>query len=855
MLTFKNLKPTSIPALAVQALERQIRQTQNKGTTLRTANRKMSESQKKATPSAKSKEKGSLLDIDIGDDFLGSWKSMSMAGDGMDFDFGTTTKGKKMDFKFDKMDMDFSLDADFDKLPSFKTNMSDLDISSPIKKSGKSKEKSKEASSGGERAKRDDFAFSFDFNEFPDLDFGSTKKKTDEKCDKSIDKEGSVDVLDKDVDALKDDDVSSKHPISKVDTQMENIKDPDPRNEDDHLKSVTYESSNAEEHEIQTTISSEKMISSSHEEPTQESHSSEERSYSEPQAQKVMQDLSGQSLDNVSEEESGTSVRMVNPSTGSEQSGDVRPVDEVSTTRSSLLENSSAHMNSESQKREMFKERDDIALIGHVNGDNKSKGDSHVESSMTTVKENLGLGEMVDKRNADSVSKLHMGLLDGGTTTDELVSEKERGNIPTRSKYFKKQNGSESEKQQASVSSTKLISVGNKRMSTLPNNPPPGKREFGSKSIESGSKFGGISLSRPLPNVVSRNIHLQTKNIETCHANVSDNTRECLNADNIKPRNEPVSTTMAHTIGPTKEEHASRERDQNINALRSDVDPSSSVEKSTKDLPQKSLNPGLQATSMKSTCNIGKTVVEKKQISPTKPEIWASNFQASTLRVSRATEPKLKPLSFMLAKGPPLMGNKEQGLELQGKMVFKRNPSADIKNQTPSAPTLKRKTFEASVGTPTFTPLKRLSTSPYSNNMTPSSEKAVEKQISNHASMPNEKSPRVDVSTLESDIYSASENDALFQQAETCSKELDAICNMLKKKHEEAKDILVRAIVNNNNLLMLNHPIYQHKISFFFTLTKTATCCVSGVLFASVLVEELSGNEDFRLLLENGYTD
>lgn len=40
------------------------------------------------------------------------------------------------------------------------------------------------------------------------------------------------------------------------------------------------------------------------------------------------------------------------------------------------------------------------------------------------------------------------------------------------------------------------------------------------------------------------------------------------------------------------------------------------------------------------------------------------------------------------------------------------------------------------------------------------------------------------------------------------------ICNMLRKKQEEAKEILVRTIVNNNNLLMLNHPIYEEKISF-----------------------------------------
>jgi len=42
------------------------------------------------------------------------------------------------------------------------------------------------------------------------------------------------------------------------------------------------------------------------------------------------------------------------------------------------------------------------------------------------------------------------------------------------------------------------------------------------------------------------------------------------------------------------------------------------------------------------------------------------------------------------------------------------------------------------------------------------------------------------------------------------------ICNMLKKKHEEAKEIMVRAIVTNNSLLMLNHPMFDEKISFFF---------------------------------------
>lgn len=44
-----------------------------------------------------------IADLDIDKDFLGSWKSMSMGDDGMNFDFGPSTSGKKKAFKFDKM--------------------------------------------------------------------------------------------------------------------------------------------------------------------------------------------------------------------------------------------------------------------------------------------------------------------------------------------------------------------------------------------------------------------------------------------------------------------------------------------------------------------------------------------------------------------------------------------------------------------------------------------------------------------------------------------------------------------------------------------------------------------------------
>lgn len=39
------------------------------------------------------------------------------------------------------------------------------------------------------------------------------------------------------------------------------------------------------------------------------------------------------------------------------------------------------------------------------------------------------------------------------------------------------------------------------------------------------------------------------------------------------------------------------------------------------------------------------------------------------------------------------------------------------------------------------------------------------------------------------------------------------MCILLKRKHAEAKELAVRAIVNNNMILMLNHPMFEEKIS------------------------------------------
>ncbi|KAL9250104.1 hypothetical protein AKJ16_DCAP03218, partial [Drosera capensis] len=143
--------------------------------------RKMAEPDKGA--SLTNKKKASLLDEDISKELLGSWNSLGMTGDdAMDFNFEPVPKGKMKDFDFGKLDMDFSLDGKFEKMAAFKVDMSDLDFSSPPKKSTVASE----AKSGKEthQGMQGDFDFSFDFNGLDDFDFDSPLEKRGQRSDK-----------------------------------------------------------------------------------------------------------------------------------------------------------------------------------------------------------------------------------------------------------------------------------------------------------------------------------------------------------------------------------------------------------------------------------------------------------------------------------------------------------------------------------------------------------------------------------------------------------------------------------------------------------------------------------------------
>ncbi|XP_047160298.1 uncharacterized protein At4g18490-like [Vigna umbellata] len=187
----------------------------------------------------------------------------------------------------------------------------------------------------------------------------------------------------------------------------------------------------------------------------------------------------------------------------------------------------------------------------------------------------------------------------------------------------------------------------------------------------------------------------------------------------------------------------------------------------------------------------------------------------SSLKTSRI-------LTTLNQQGTNSIVSSGQSIQIQGITAPKNdNPIYIGNNQKPSTPFLKRKTIEVSEAD--FTSLRSLKRISQSLSKSRDSKESSEEVIGEVESMPNNllynhstpglKSPS-EIKVMEVEIPNSMlmEDNSNVEKAEAYMKELEDICNMLKKKHEEAKDLLIRAIVNDNNLLMLNHPIYEEEI-------------------------------------------
>eukprot|EP00261_Vitis_vinifera_P036759 XP_019078002.1 PREDICTED: uncharacterized protein At4g18490 isoform X2 [Vitis vinifera] len=795
----------------------------------------MAESKKEAPSSADPKQKTPLLDEGIGKEFLSSWKSMAVAGDDtMDFNFETGAKGKTTAFNFSKMDMDFNLDGDFGKISSFKVDMSDLDFSP--KKTGKSKERSGEDSvNRNHQGKQDNFAFSFDFNDLDTFNFEPSLTKAEKKSSKGVSADKSVcqdsrNPLAEDISAF-DDGIAMKLPACemattlKADTLVGGLGNLDSINDNGSSETANFENQSLS-NEARTSMEKKVMITA--EESDKQSQPSAKAISADPYDHRRIQDIP---VESVSKNETHGTVSelqtkffsldpKVNNISGGEQNVNTKMIAESrSNHECSQFDNSPPLHITTSQSNDT--ERNKMGCGDHVPAENidgtqPEKCDLDLEDIL--LRKALHVTK-ADSENKNSTSELTLTPLSSGHMMDKLIPLKEKATGAIRSKYFRRTEET-SQLHQALSTQTKVLSLGSKRIDGVHLIPADEERE----DTTIGGKLVGRSSSQTTELAKGEPVFLGSeKNVQDVNPIKDD-----LDAVRTQSRiSKLVSTSRPCVQEVAKGETVllgSARSVKDLNTFSLQVDPSSSIKQIAKSSTHKCVNPKPVVLSMGPIKNLKTISVEGNKLSGVKD--LSRTPKPSSLKISRATGASNILSNSTFGKEIKSLRKSEQNMELQGKTASKMVPSVDTLKKTPptSSSSLKRKTLEASnANVTTLNPLKRLSESPREiRNFKEASEVVFKEQVCNQEKLVDMNTKNVLTSVLDTprevnmselEIPLAMENDLNVEKAEAYTKDLEDICNMLKKKHEEAKEILVRAIVNNNNLLMVNHPVYEEKNS------------------------------------------
>ncbi|CAN4078835.1 unnamed protein product [Withania somnifera] len=797
----------------------------------------MAESPKGASSTVKSKGRNSLLDLDIGNDFLKSFKSVSTGkDDAMDFDFGPISKNKKKIFNFDKEDMDFNLDTDFGKMSSFNIDMSDLDISSPCKKDRKSKETSKEGSTVAVNKKKGDgFNFSFDFeldnfgfgssqesngkaknNQEKDcLSFGSNqengekaKKDQEKECSssKTSGNEGSGSHLNEVIGSLEDGTVQ-KH--TALENGMTSVVDS--HNDVDKSHNTTKHSLPSNHTMSNNEIS--KLQSARNEVSLEKAKSSSQENISTSAQETVCQVEEGTSLISQSESRRNKSstlqehvsvaadVRFLVIGTDADKKVflDSDTNYDQLVVESSSLEDVATSMKNVSERRNFDNDK-------HLTETNKDRTETH-SNSMSNATEDKIQDMKVGNEIQSPTSELSGSSL-RKIVAENLTAEKRRETCVTRSKFFMPSIARAAQTQTATLlNETKVPAFSNKRIGLIPQSHPDEIISQDNKDDDTGSKAGFVPDSRSLPMINP----LQTGNQEGCQVLGTTMKRSQLDgAKNITltgksvPQKNKASSKDLLTFSQTQQIATSTPRSIAIPRHTAPIPVAKNTfNEGDKPLPIKAARSLLETSSLKISVKVG-----------TNPETPQTVLQKK-LKSSKTVDQHGGSKAILQAK----------------------DNCTEMLKQTPVNLFMKRKVPETNSDLMILLPSKRLSPSPNgSRGSSEGTERICNKQVNDHEHSGNGNKTseyengqislrdvpmRMNIKTLGSP--SAIEDDDNIKKAQALSKDLDDICNMLRKKHEEAKELLVQAVVGNNKLLLLNHPIYEEKISLLLNYCHTTS--------------------------------
>ncbi|RDX95263.1 hypothetical protein CR513_22241, partial [Mucuna pruriens] len=746
----------------------------------------MAEQQKESSP-ADLKEKKSSPDDEIGKEFLSSWKSISMADDdAMDFSFDAVSKGKKKTFDFEKLDMDFNLDGEFDKISSFKLDMSDLDFSCPPKKNSQSKDKKGEVS-GAKAGKQDGFNFNFDFNELDSFNLDSSFMKVDTTSNNNPRKKGvTTEGSDKEgakMPKTNDDEgvhasndgtamksyVSERLETSKVESMVGSLENLVSK-QDGSVSKIS--SSGNLDMPIENQILDINRHTST-EEIDQERNLSEKTKLTESKSEQVINmacsQLVGQSdseQHTISDQQTkvfSAGTRVINVS------GDKQEVNHKEAYECTKMLSSGTRVINVSGDRQEVNDKATNVNSDSVDLQLEHSSPHHITMSDSSVGEAINLGSSTQEgvTNVPQPEK-------SKPLVEKMMPMRDIKLQGMQSNMFSTPEDRRSLKQSSSTVGTKGISFGNKNdADMLPGSITQARENFRLNDMRLGSKLVGDSLT-----------------------------------DSSK-----LMRGAAALLG-------SKDDLKSSSNASSQVNPSCLTEKTARITTQVSVNSQQESSQKSRIASIEGNKLSSFKACKITPAL-------SSLKTSRNSGANRVLTTSLHQKETNSLVRSGQSMEIRGITASKNDHLIDSgDNQKPLTPFLKRKTIEVSEADFTLLrSLKRFSQSPSKSR---NSKESSEEVVGEVESMPNNllynhstsglKSPS-EIKVTEVEILDSAlmEDKSNVEKAEAYMKELEDICYMLKKKHEEAKELLIRAIVNDNNLLMLNHPIYEEEISSHYT--------------------------------------
>ncbi|XP_048322349.2 uncharacterized protein At4g18490 isoform X2 [Ziziphus jujuba] len=810
----------------------------------------------KGTSSVNPKKKNTLLDDDIGKEFLSSWKSMSVTeDDAMDFSFNTISKGKKKTFNFENLDANFNLDGEFGKLSSFKVDMSDFDLSCSPQKVAKPKERSEgKSASGNRQGKQDPFGFSFDFNELDSFNFEPCLMKEEKNLNKNqsskkevssdgIRGKGSRSNLIEGVGGV-DDTITMELAASKSvpASKVESLGSGHASSMKDDCAAKIETSGNL----INTRSSPEnKAINNSEEERGQQSHFYESALSTELCAHPAMLHFPGQTPVQINSNRNavpegeteifpgGTKLHIT---TSQKEDTNVNMMVGVGSHQENMtMRNSSVpHVTTSGSNNVGRNQSGSEISIGAVDDAKSTEDDLDIEDNSTSCDSRKATHDNEDhEENQNLTSKPPSAQLGRGMVLDIQMKNNQEFQIISDpvfdklmllneneprgfcSNALKKSNGSKPLLHQSSSFEIKSLSSGIR--STCPMKISAAAENGDHKNANDaqiGSRLCGNPVSIETESTKRKDIlRGSEKNVQD-HSNI----KEGFNSDGLPSGCKLVgnSQSQLHYMEVTKREpimlgHELKVKEQNPLGFQV-----SSSEK-TNSSNQRSVNPKLLFSRTESTQKSNIISVEGSKPSPVEAGIVESDF--STWKLSKTLEGASKVSSNSKAlKETNSQLSSEKNKNIQSHTAMDTNHPVNItENLLQLNLSLKRKANELpDADLVSLKPLKRLTKLHCESSDSKPLPGVVEEKVCIHENKVEHPTSELGspqkVNVMELEISSLLENDGNVKKAEAYTKELEDICNMLKRKHEEAKEILLRAVVNNNKLLMLNHPIYEVKI-------------------------------------------